>query len=267
MLLIGLLRKVIKRGELTLIDAHGKRHCMGDAARGPAVTIRLYDRSLHTKLLRNPRLYTGEAYMDRTLRVEGGTIYDFLDLVGLNTCNGVVGVLDYHLARTQMLWRWFQQYNPMERAQANVAHHYDLSGKLYEMFLDSDRHYSCAYFDGPDRTLETAQDAKMRHVAAKLALQPGMRVLDIGSGWGGMALYLARTAGVEVTGITLSAEQHRLSQQRATTEGLADKVRFVLCDYRDQTGKFDRIVSVGMFEHVGAPHYRTFFHRVYDLLT
>ena len=266
MLLVGLLRRVIKRGELTLVDASGTRHRIGDPAHGPAVTIRLHDRRLHTRLLRNPRLFAGEAYMDGTLTVEGGTIYDFLDLVGLNTSSGTVGRWDYCLARTQMLWRWFQQYNPMGRAQANVAHHYDLSGELYEIFLDSDRQYSCAYFDGPECTLEAAQAAKLRHIAAKLALKPGMRVLDIGSGWGGMALYLARVADVDVTGITLSAEQHRLSQQRAVAEGLEDRVRFVLRDYREETGKYDRIVSVGMFEHVGAPHYRTFFRRVHNLL-
>jgi cyclopropane-fatty-acyl-phospholipid synthase len=267
MLLAALLRRVITRGELTLIDARGNRHRIGDAALGPAVTIRLHDRSLHSKLLRNPRLYAGEAYMDGTLTVEGGTIYDFLDLVGLNTANGAVGGWDRCLARSQMLWRWFQQYNPLRRSQANVAHHYDLSGELYEMFLDSDRQYSCAYFDRPGCTLEDAQAAKKRHIAAKLALRPGMRVLDIGSGWGGMALYLARTAGVEVTGITLSTEQLKLSRQRAAAEGLEDRVRFVLRDYREEKGTYDRIVSVGMFEHVGAPQYKTFFRQLNRLLT
>ena len=267
MLLARLLRGVIERGELTLIDAHGKHHCFGDRSRGPAVTLRLHDRRLHTKLMLNPRLYAGEAYMDGTLTVEDGSVYDFLDLIGMNTSCGTVGEWDYCLARIHMLWRWFQQYNPLGRAHANVAHHYDLSGELYEIFLDSGREYSCAYFDGPDCTLEAAQAAKKRHIAAKLALQPGMRVLDIGSGWGGMALYLARTAGVDVTGITLSAEQHRLSQQRAAAEGLEDRVRFFLRDYREETGKYDRIVSVGMFEHVGVPHYRTFYRHLHELLT
>ena len=267
MLLVGVLREVIKRGELTMIDAHGKRHCIGDRARGPAVTIRLHDPRLHWKLLLNPRLYAGEAYMDGTLTVEDATIYDFLDLMGLNTGGGTVGGWDRRLARAQKLWRWFQQYNPLGRAQANVAHHYDLSAELYEIFLDSDRQYSCAYFVTPESTLEAAQAAKKIHIAAKLALKPGMRVLDIGSGWGGMALYLARTAGVDVTGITLSTEQLRLSQQRAAAEGLEDQVRFIRCDYREMAGTFDRIVSVGMFEHVGVPHYRTFFRKMRELLT
>ena len=267
MLLARFLRGLIERGELTLIDARGKRHSIGDRARGPAVTMRLHDRRLHHRLLLNPRLYTGEAYMDGTLTIEGGTIYDFLDLVGRNTGLGPIGGWDGRMAQLQKLWRWAQQYNPIGRAQANVAHHYDLSGELYEIFLDSDRQYSCAYFEDPESTLEAAQEAKKRHIAAKLALQPGMRVLDIGSGWGGMALYLARTADVHVTGITLSAEQHRLSQQRAVAEGLADRVQFVMRDYREEAGTYDRIVSVGMFEHVGVPHYRTFFRRVNELLT
>lgn len=266
MLLIGLLRKIIKRGELTLIDAGGQRHSMGDGTSGPTVTIRLHDRRLHYKLLLNPRLYAGEAYMDGTLTVEEGSLYDFLDLIGLNTGGAAIGGWDRTLARVQKLGRWVQQYNPMGRAQANVAHHYDLSGELYEIFLDADRQYSCAYFDSPDSTLEDAQAAKKRHIAAKLALRPGMRVLDIGSGWGGMALYLARTAGVHVTGITLSTEQLSLSQQRAAAEGMADQVQFVLRDYREETGTYDRIVSVGMFEHVGVPHYNTYFRRVHDLL-
>ncbi len=266
MFLANLLRGIITRGELTLIDAHGTRHSFGDRALGPAVTIRLHDRRLHHTLLLNPRLYAGEAYMDGTLTVEDGTLYDFLDLVAMNTGLGPIGGWDGHLARLRKAWRWVQQYNPMGRAQANVAHHYDLSGELYEIFLDSDRQYSCAYFDSPDATLEAAQAAKKRHIAAKLALRPGMRVLDIGSGWGGMALYLARIADVEVTGITLSVEQHRLSQQRAAAEGLDDRVQFVLRDYREVTGTYDRIVSVGMFEHVGVPHYRTFFRQVNDLL-
>jgi cyclopropane-fatty-acyl-phospholipid synthase len=166
MLLTRLLRGIIKYGELTLIDAHGARHRLGNRTLGPAVTIRLHDRRLHRKLLFNPRLYTGEAYMDGTLTVENGNIYDFLDLVGRNTGLDAIGPWDGRLARLQKLGRWIQQYNPLDRAQANVAHHYDLSGELYEIFLDSDRQYSCAYFEDPDSTLEAAQAAKKRHIAA-----------------------------------------------------------------------------------------------------
>src|SRR5690606_27264415 len=150
--------------------------------------------------------------------------------------------------------------------KTNVAHHYDLSDALYELFLDRDRQYSCGYFERPDDDLETAQHAKKRHIAAKLLLRPGMKVLDIGSGWGGLALYLARETGAEVTGLTLSEEQHKVATRRAAQAGLADKVRFHLRDYRQETGRYDRIVSVGMFEHVGVPQYETFFGKLRELL-
>jgi cyclopropane-fatty-acyl-phospholipid synthase len=165
------------------------------------------------------------------------------------------------------LLRAIHTYNPIERAQRNVAHHYDLSDALYELFLDCDRQYSCAYFVTGNDSLEVAQDNKKLHLAAKLLLQPGQKVLDIGSGWGGLGLYLARLAGVDVTGVTLSVEQQKVSQERARAAGIADHVRFHLRDYRQETGKYDRIVSVGMFEHVGTRHYREFFAKVRDLLT
>jgi cyclopropane-fatty-acyl-phospholipid synthase len=165
------------------------------------------------------------------------------------------------------LLRTLHTYNPIGRAQRNVAHHYDLSGTLYDLFLDADRQYSCAYFVGDNDSLEVAQDNKKLHLAAKLLLQPGQKVLDIGSGWGGLALYLARLAGVDVTGVTLSTEQQKVAQDRARAAGIADKVRFHLRDYREESGTYDRIVSVGMFEHVGAAHYREFFAKARDLLT
>lgn len=267
MLLDQLFRAVVKRGELTVIDARGRTRRYGDAARGPRVTIRLHDRALHARLPFNPRLAVGEAYMDGTLTVEDGTLYDFLDFVGLNLGrDGLINGWDRWVARAQMLWRGFQQANPLGKAQKNVAHHYDLSGELYGLFLDEDRQYSCAYFSAPGVTLDEAQNAKKRHIAAKLCLEPGQKVLDIGSGWGGMGLYLARHADVEVTGVTLSAEQHKLSQQRAEAAGLAERVRFHLRDYREETESYDRIVSVGMFEHVGVPHYQEFFDKVAGLL-
>ncbi len=160
----------------------------------------------------------------------------------------------------------FQQYNPVKRAQANVHHHYDLSKTLYDLFLDSDRQYSCAYFTAPDQTIEEAQAQKKRHIAAKLLLRPGQRVLDIGCGWGGLGLYLAKECAVEVTGITLSTEQLEVARHRAAAAGLAERVKFELIDYRKVTGAFDRIVSIGMFEHVGVVHYPTFFRKVRELL-
>ena len=163
--------------------------------------------------------------------------------------------------------RWLQQHNPVGRAQNNVAHHYDLTDTLYDLFLDTDRQYSCAYFLTPGDSLETAQENKKRHLAAKLLLQPGQKVLDIGCGWGGLAMHLARTADVDVTGVTLSREQHRYAQARVAEAGMSNRVQFKLEDYRIQSEKFDRIVSVGMFEHVGAKHFREFFSKVRDLLT
>lgn len=266
MLFVQLLSSLIHRGELILIDARGRTHRVGDPKSGPAVTIRLHDPRLHRTFLMNPRLAIGEAYMDGTLTVERGSIYDFLDLIGLNIGEGTAGPLDRWILSARRLWRRFEQANPLGGAQRNVAHHYDLSEELYRLFLDEDMQYSCAYFVEAGISLDHAQEAKKRHIAAKLAMAPGQKVLDIGSGWGGLALYLASTADVEVTGLTLSREQLRVAQARAEKAGLADRVHFHLRDYREERGTYDRIVSVGMFEHVGVPHYGEFFDTVYRLL-
>lgn len=266
MLLARFLDSLFKKGELTLIDANGVTHRFGRPSTGPAVTARLHDKALHTKLWLNPRLYAGEAYMDGTLTLEQGSIYDLLDLVGINAGAKTFNGWDALTSRLRMLWRGFTQANPLGRAQRNVAHHYDLSDELYALFLDPDRQYSCAYFQHPGMGLAEAQEAKKRHIAAKLRLRPGLHVLDIGSGWGGMALYLARTAGVRVTGVTLSKEQLRVSTRRAEEAGLSHLVQFQLRDYREVTETFDRIVSVGMFEHVGTPHYKEFFGKIRALL-
>jgi len=265
MLLAHLLGHLITIGTLRVIDADGRIHVFSGAP-GPEVTIRLRDPALNRKLFFNPRLYAGEAYMDGTLTVEGGTIYDFLDLVSWNMERAPRHPFRPFYAGFGKFLRGLQQYNPIHRSRANVAHHYDLSERLYELFLDKDRQYSCAYFASPSDDLETAQLNKKRHLAAKLLLKPGQRVLDIGSGWGGLALYLARECGVEVTGLTLSTEQHKLATQRAAAAGLSDRVRFHLKDYREETGTYDRIVSVGMFEHVGIVQFRTFFDKVKGLL-
>ncbi len=266
MLLSVLLARLFRHGDFTLIDANGKAHRFaGPKIPGiPPVTVRLHDRSLHRRLAINPRLVAGEAYMDGTLTVEQGTLRDFLELATRN-----IEKYDEAHPRRAPIWRLarlFQQYNPVGRAQSNVAHHYDLSDGLYDRFLDPDRQYSCAYFARPDMTLEEAQEAKKRHIAAKLLLEPGQRVLDIGSGWGGLALSLARYADVDVLGITLSKEQLAVARSRAEKAGLADRVKFELVDFRRVQGRFDRIVSVGMFEHVGIGHYRQFFSRIRDML-
>ena len=265
MLFARFARKVFQAGSLTIIDADGGRHVAGNGE-GPSATIRLHDRRLHYRLAINPYLHLGEAYMDGTLTIEQGTLYDFLNLCALNIDRGFELPLKRALTAAARVLRHLHQHNPARRAKANVAHHYDLSDRLYDLFLDSDRQYSCGYFGYDHHDIEQAQQDKKRHLAAKLLLEPGQRVLDIGSGWGGMALYLAEVGGCEVLGITLSEEQLKASRQRAERAGMADRVKFELRDYRQQTGRFDRIVSVGMFEHVGIRHYPEFFAQIRALL-
>jgi cyclopropane-fatty-acyl-phospholipid synthase len=265
MLLARLLRHLVRQGTLRVVDAHGTLHRFAGEP-GPSITIRLHDAALGHKLFFNPRLYLGEAFMEGTLTVEEASIYDFLSFMAVNLNRAPRTALTPLYEGFGRAFRIFQQYNPLRRARANVAHHYDLSDTLYELFLDADRQYSCAYFLAPDQSIEEAQANKKRHIAAKLLLKPGQSVLDIGCGWGGLALYLARECGVSVTGLTLSSEQLKVAQQRAADAGLADRVRFELCDYREVTGRYDRIVSVGMFEHVGVVHYPHFFRKLKELL-
>jgi cyclopropane-fatty-acyl-phospholipid synthase len=266
MLLAHLLARFIGIGRLSVIDADGKRHVF-EGSPGPTATVRLHDPSLHLKLLVKPRLFVGEAYMDGTLTVEEGTLYDFIEILMSNDAAQATALPMRFGQGAGRLVRFLHQYNPVPRARRNVAHHYDLSDQLYELFLDRDRQYSCAYFRTPADDLDTAQESKKRHIAAKLLLRPGQRVLDIGSGWGGLALYLATECGVDVTGLTLSEEQHKVATRRAAAAGLSDRVRFHLRDYREERGCYDRVVSVGMFEHVGVIQYPTFFRRVSELLT
>jgi cyclopropane-fatty-acyl-phospholipid synthase len=218
------------------------------------------------KLAFDADLYLGECYMDGSIDVQDCTIYDVLSLLMANveaTRMPAAARLMYGLRRFR---KRIDQYNPVGKAKENVAHHYDLSGALYDLFLDRDRQYSCAYFEGPEASLEDAQLAKKRHLAAKLKIKPGMKVLDIGSGWGGLGLYLAETCGAEVTGVTLSEEQHKLSNERAEQRSIADRVKFHLKDYRHLDQRFDRIVSVGMFEHVGVGHFAEYFGKIRTLL-
>jgi cyclopropane-fatty-acyl-phospholipid synthase len=267
MLLASVLARFICIGRLTVIDAAGRRHVL-EGSPGPSATVRLHDPALHWKLLLKPRLFVGEAYMAGTLTIEeGSSLYDFIDLMVSNDV-AQPNALPLWLGQAAgRLVRRLHQYNPVPRARRNVAHHYDLSDQLYELFLDRDRQYSCAYFGSPEDDLDTAQENKKRHIAAKLLLRPGLKVLDIGSGWGGLALYLAAECGADVTGLTLSEEQHKVATRRAAAAGLSDRVRFHLRDYREKTGRYDRIVSVGMFEHVGVNQYPTYFRRLSELLT
>ncbi|MBL8707841.1 MAG: class I SAM-dependent methyltransferase [Rhodospirillaceae bacterium] len=259
-----LLQRSIKTGRVSLVDHLGRRRDFGSGQ--PQVTLKLHDAKLEWELGLNPWLKVGEAYMDGRLTIIEGTLYDFID-IGMANANAIMSVnMQRVVAVANRLLRWWHQNNPIGAAQRHVAHHYDLSRQLFEQFLDESMQYSCAYFQHPDATLAEAQQAKMRHIAAKLLLQPGQRVLDIGCGWGGLGIYLAKTAGVKVTGVTLSREQHEIACQRVKAAGLDGEVEFKLQDYRLEPGRFDRIVSVGMFEHVGLKHFPEFFNKVEELL-
>ncbi|MFL5260437.1 MAG: class I SAM-dependent methyltransferase [Hyphomicrobiales bacterium] len=265
-LLDQVLDRVVKRGALIITDCEGRPHSYGDGS-GEAVRFRIADRATAVKLALDPDFYLGEAYMDGGIVLERGSIYDLLALLlenirGRHEWPWAMKLLE----RSRRAVRRIHQFNGLRRAKQNVTHHYDLSGELYDLFLDRDRQYSCAYFDHPGASLDEAQLAKKRHLAAKLAIEPGMRVLDIGSGWGGLGLYLAETCGAKVVGVTLSEEQHKLSNERAHQRGVADRVEFRLLDYRQLEEPFDRIVSVGMFEHVGIGYYAQFFSKCRQLL-
>jgi cyclopropane-fatty-acyl-phospholipid synthase len=258
------LEQFIRCGSFTVTTASGMKFTCGDGT-GQPVSVRFATTSAERRILLDPELYLGEAFMDGTFLVENGSIADALEIL-----MGQPEMLP-NWAKPQWwlryLGRRISQFNARGRARNNVAHHYDLDGRLYSLFLDADKQYSCAYFETPDATLDDAQLAKKRHLAAKLLIRPGDRVLDIGSGWGGLGLYLAEMAGADVTGVTLSTEQFQVSNARAAEKNLAQSARFLLEDYRDIAGPFDRIVSVGMFEHVGVNFYETYFKRCAELLS
>jgi cyclopropane-fatty-acyl-phospholipid synthase len=255
----------VVRGNLRVITAGGTILQFGDGS-GTPVTVRFKSRAALARLVLHPELRLGEAYVNGDLVLESGNIADLLT---------VLMSQDHYepfplIARPQAMLRFgrrrFDQYNHRIRARRNVAHHYDLDGRLYSLFLDADRQYSCAYFESPDASLDDAQLAKKRHLAAKLLVRKGQRALDIGSGWGGLGLYLAEYCGAQVTGVTLSEEQFKLARGRAAERNLSDRMKFRLQDYRDLKESFDRIVSVGMFEHVGIGHYGEFFQQCERLL-
>lgn len=269
-----MMRAFVKTGKLTIVDVDGRRHdftgsgsVANDGHELKPVTMRLHDKSLYRKLVLNPELHAGEAYMDGLVTMEdGSTIRDFLTLFSANRYSLADIPLQKFFYGLKMLTRGMQQSNRKGEAQKNVAHHYDLGNDFYKLFLDKNMLYSCAYFRDPSDTLEAAQRNKLRLLAAKLDLKPGQKVLDIGCGWGDLALYLAQLEEVEVLGVTLSAEQQKLASDRAAKAGLSERVRFELKDYRDVDETFDRVVSVGMFEHVGVHHYDEFFKQVNALM-
>jgi cyclopropane-fatty-acyl-phospholipid synthase len=260
------LTRFIRTGNLRLSAGSGKPLEFGDGS-GTPVAIRFMSRRALTKVFLNPELRLGEAYMNGDFVMEHGTVADLLAIVMSQTPHDTVPFFARPQAMVRFSRRRLDQFNHRQRSRRNVAHHYDLDGRLYSLFLDADRQYSCAYFESPDQTLDDAQLAKKRHLAAKLLIADGQRVLDIGSGWGGLGLYLAEHCGAKVTGVTLSQEQLKLAQGRAAEAGLAGSVEFRMQDYRDLDERFDRIVSVGMFEHVGIGHYRTFFEQCAKLLS
>lgn len=260
------LTRFIRTGNLHVVVGDGRPLEFGDGT-GTPVVMRFTNRRALTRMFLNPELRLGEAYMSGDFALTSGTIADLLALLMSQEPHTSVP----YFARPQAMLRYgrrrIDQFNYRSRSRQNVAHHYDLDGRLYSLFLDDDRQYSCAYFESPDQTLDDAQLAKKRHLAAKLLIEQDQRVLDIGCGWGGLGLYLAEYCGAAVTGVTLSEEQLKLARGRAAERHLSNQVEFRLQDYRDLDERFDRIVSVGMFEHVGVNHFRSFFGKCADLLS
>lgn len=263
-----MLDRLIQDGHLRIVMPDGTTRGYGDQSRDP-VTVRLIDPATTRRLVVNPELALGEAYMNGSLTVDGDDLQGLLALVIRNArhadANPVLWQKLTEKARTAL--RGLTQNNIVNRASRNVAHHYDLSERLFDLFLDEDRQYSCGYFRDPDAALDQAQIDKKTHIARKLMIEPGMTVLDIGCGWGGLALTLAKEYGAKVVGITLSKEQCAYATARVERAGLSDQIQFRLCDYRQTEGKFDRIVSVGMFEHVGLRHYHDYFATIRNRLS
>ena len=265
-LLSQVLGRVVRQGSVVVTFASGTRATFGDGT-GEPLEVRFTSDAWQRQIALDPELKLGEAFMEGGLVIERGDIAQLLALLMAQVGLQVPSASAKFLMKLRFLFRRLAQFNPRDRSQKNVAHHYDLDGRLYSLFLDADRQYSCAYFETPDQSLDDAQLAKKRHIAAKLLFdRPDLTALDIGCGWGGMGLYLAGHTGAQVTGVTLSQEQLGVARCRAEERGLAERADFRLQDYRDVPGPFDRIVSVGMFEHVGVGHYDEYFGRVAELL-
>jgi cyclopropane-fatty-acyl-phospholipid synthase len=265
-LLATLLRKFIRNGKLTVIGHDGTTRAFGSGEGGPAVTVRFHDDKVARQLFLNPELAAGEAYMDGRLTIEDGTVFDLLSLFSVNRSGLAAHPLQQALRRVWRALKRVHQSNPLGRAAQHARHHYDHPAAFYRLWLDETMSYSCAYFTAPEVPLAEAQRAKLRHIAAKLKLSPGMSVVEIGSGWGALACYLAKACGVSVTAINVSPEQIAAARERAKAEGVADRVTFVETDYRELNGKFDRVVSVGMMEHVGVAYFDDYFRTVRRLL-
>ena len=266
MKLVSFLNSLFKHDGFELIDSNSKKYVIGKPSREKPISLKLLDPKLMQKLLLYPDLYFGEAYMDGSLVIENGNITEFLDLAFKNIGRGNINSYGAVIKKLRGTYRYLTSFNKIAKSKENVAHHYDISEKLYDLFLDENRQYSCAYFKNENDTLEQAQNNKIHHIIKKLNIRPNQKVLDIGSGWGTLALAIAKETQASVTGITLSENQFEYSKNKAKEMNLSNKVDFKLIDYRQLNEKFDRVVSVGMFEHVGRKFYRTYFKKVFKLL-
>ena len=264
-MLFNVLKKLNFDGTLEIIDSNNNLYKFGSS--NPHVRIKLKNKSIERKLFLNPNLYLGEAYMDEELVFEKGTIEEFINLITKCYDDFVLNNKFYKFYEfISSIFMPLQQINQLVNSKKNVAHHYDINEDLYKLFLDKDMQYSCAYFHNPNISLDQAQKDKKQHIINKLQITENMDVLDIGCGWGGMAIEIAKSTGAKVKGITLSENQFKTASERAQKEGLADKVSFALQDYRNETEKYDRIVSVGMFEHVGVKYFKTYLSKANDIL-
>ena len=264
--LSNFLNRLIKDDGFELIDANSKSYLIGKPKKENPIRFKILDKTLHWKLLINPDLYLGEGYTDGSIVIENGTLTEFLDIaiknIGRDSANSITNALD----KFRRMYRYITNFNLIGKSKQNVAHHYDLSNKFYDLFLDEKRQYSCAYFKNEDDTLEVAQNNKIDHIIKKLNLKSNHKVLDVGCGWGTLALDIAKKTQCEVVGITLSKNQLEYAQQKAREMNLENQVEFRLEDYRQLSEKFDRVVSVGMFEHVGRKFYSKYFNKVFDFL-
>ena len=267
MQLARFLNKLIQKNGFILIDANLKKYIIGYPKNKNPITVKILDKKLHYKLLFRPDLYFGEAYSNGSIVIENGTLTDFLDIALMNIGRGELNFFSMLINKLHGSYRYLTNFNFIKKSKMNVAHHYDLSDDLYNLFLDPKKQYSCGYFKNESDTLETAQNNKIQHIIKKLNIQPNQKVLDIGCGWGSLAIDIAKTKNCEVTGITLSENQFKYCTKKAKELNLENQVTFKLIDYRELNEKFDRIVSVGMFEHVGRKFYKKFFKQIENLLT
>ena len=266
MQLARFLNKIFKKGGFILIDANDNQYIIGTPMSDRPIKVKILDKQLHYKLLFHPDLYLGEAYTDGKIIIENGTLTDFLNLALMNIGRSEFNIISYLINKFRGSYRYLTNFNFIKKSKMNVSHHYDISDDLYDLFLDPKRQYSCAYFKNENDSLETAQNNKIQHIIKKLNIKPNQKILDIGCGWGSLAIDIAKSAQCEVTGITLSENQFKYCTQKTKELNLENQLTFKLMDYRELNEKFNRIVSVGMFEHVGRKFYNKFFKQIDNLL-